>query len=201
MSPRALAMCAASVAGVFASGLVGVMIYLYASSPRIGPFDATFSLVDDRGQPVDESIFHGHPALVYFGYTNCPEVCPTTLFEVTDWLNAIGPQGKDIKAYFFSVDPERDTPEIMHEYVDAFGDRITGITGKLDQMHKVMDGWMIHGEKLPSEGGNYHMSHTVTLLMIGADGRLKGLIPYGTDRDQAISEIKSVLLRQHAGSV
>jgi protein SCO1/2 len=201
MSARAVAICAASLAGVFVSCLVGVMIYLYASSPKIGQFDEKFSLIDDHGQPVNESIFHGYPALVYFGYTNCPEVCPTTLFEVTDWLNAIGPQGKDLKAFFFSVDPERDTPDIMHEYVDAFGDRITGVTGKLDEMRKVMDGWMIHAEKLPSEGGNYHMSHTITLLMIGADGRLKGLIPYGTDRDEAISKIKSVLLKHRGGTV
>ncbi|WP_426128410.1 SCO family protein [Pararhizobium sp. PWRC1-1] len=180
--------------GVFLALLVTVMIWVAADNPRPGPFRAQFTLVDDRGKPVGPSIFHGSPALVYFGYTHCPEVCPTTLYEVTDWLQTLGPEGKDLKAYFFSIDPERDTPEIMHGYVTAFTDRITGITGKPEEMKKVIDGWMIHASKLPSENGDYHMSHTVSLLLVGADGRLKGMIPYGLDKDDAITKIQELLL-------
>ncbi|MBO9100490.1 MULTISPECIES: SCO family protein [unclassified Rhizobium] len=200
MRPRTLLLSASIAAGMFVSCLVGSLVWLYASEPRSGPFDASFSLSDDRGRPVDKSVFHGRPALVYFGYTNCPEVCPTMLLEVTDWLQTFGPEGKDLAAYFFSVDPERDTPAIMHDYVSAFGDRIVGVTGRPEEMRKVMDGWMIRAEKVPSEDGNYHMSHTITLLMIGADGRLKGLIPYGTDREAAISKIRAVLLKKGLGS-
>lgn len=200
MKPRTLAITALSTSAVFVGALVALMLSIYATEPRSGPFDTSFSLIDDRGRPVDQSIFKGHPALVYFGYTHCPEACPTTLYEVADWMNALGDRGKALKAYFFSIDPERDTRDVMHEYVNAFSARITGITGKPDEMKKVSDGWFIHAEKLPSENGDYHMSHTVSLLLVGADGRLKGLIPYGTDREQALAKIRDVLLTGHGGA-
>lgn len=182
--------------GVFTAALVGIMIWVGMDSARPGPFHADFHLVNDHGQPVDQSIFKGSPALVYFGYTHCPEVCPTTLFEMADWLKALGPDGKPLKAYFFSIDPERDTPEILQEYLGAISNRITGITGDPAQMKKVIDGWMIYAAKLPSEDGNYHMSHTISLLLIGPDGRLKNMIPYQTDKDKALETIRSTLLQQ-----
>ncbi|GAA4158928.1 SCO family protein [Shinella granuli] len=201
MTRNLLAVAGLAVAGVFVTLLVGVMIWVAADSPRPGPFRAQFTLVDDRGEPVGPSIFHGSPALVYFGYTHCPEVCPTTLYEVADWLKTLGPEGEDLKAYFFSIDPERDTPEVMHGYVTAFTDRITGITGRPEEMKKVVDGWMIHASKLPSEDGDYHMSHTVSLLLVGADGRLKGMIPYGLDKQEAITKIRELLLSGPASKI
>ena len=194
MRQKSLAITGLAASAVFVGALVALMVSLYLSEPRTGPFDRQFSLVDDRGNAVDQSIFRGHPALVYFGYTHCSEACPTTLYEVADWLGTLGDQGRALKAYFFSIDPERDTQEVMHDYVTAFSSRIMGITGTPEEMRKVSDGWFIHAAKLPSEDGNYHMSHTVSLLMIGADGRLKGLIPYGTDRDEALAKIRDVLL-------
>ncbi|MGE6782367.1 SCO family protein [Ensifer adhaerens] len=194
MTRSPLAIVAVSLACVFLAVLVGVVAWVAVNEPRRVPFDAEFTLVDDRGGPVDQSMFRRAPAILYFGYTRCPEVCPTTLFEVADWLNALGPEGQDLKAYFFSVDPERDTPEIMRGYVTAFTDRITGITGKPEEMKKVVDGWIVYAEKVPSENGDYHMSHTMSLLLVGADGRLKGLIPYGTHRDVALKSIKDLLL-------
>ncbi len=194
MTPRTLGVTVAVAAGILVACLVSSLVWLYASQPRSGPFDASFSLVDDRGQGVDKSAFLGRPSLVFFGYTKCPEVCPTTLLEVADWLQTLGPEGKDLAAYFFTVDPERDTPDVMRDYVAAFGDRIVGVTGRPEEMRKVMDGWMIRAAKVPSADGGYSMSHTITLLMIGADGRLKGLIPYGTEREAAMAKIRAVLL-------
>ncbi|OLP42734.1 SCO family protein [Rhizobium oryziradicis] len=193
-NPKVIA--ALAIAGVFVSALIGIIIWVAADSPRPGPFNARFQLVNDRGEAVDQSIFKGSPALVYFGYTHCPEVCPTTLFEMADWMKTLGPDGKPLKAYFFSIDPERDTPDIMHQYVSAISDRITGITGDPAEMKKVIDGWMIYAAKLPSEDGNYHMSHTISLLLIGPDGRLKDMIPYQTEKDQALATIRDALLKQ-----
>lgn len=181
-------------AAVLVTVLVGVMAWVAADSRRPGPFKAEFSLVNDRGNPVGPSIFHGSPALVYFGYTHCPEVCPTTLYEMADWLQTLGPEGRSLKAYFFSIDPERDTPEVMRSYVTAFTDRIAGITGDPQEMKKVVDGWMVHSSKLPSTDGDYHMSHTVSVLLVGADGRLKSTIDYGVEKEQAISQIRTFLL-------
>lgn len=184
-----------AVAGVFTSSLVGVMIWVSVVSAQPGPFQAKFQLVNDRNQPVTENVFKGSPSLVYFGYTNCPEVCPTTLFELSDWMKQLGPASDKLKIYFFSVDPERDTPDVMHAYVTAFSDRITGVTGDPAQMKKVLDGWMIFAEKQPGNGSDYHMNHTTSLLMIGADGRLKGTIPYSSSREDALAAIRSTLLR------
>ncbi len=196
MSRNPKIIAALAIAGVFVSALMGIIIWVSLDSARPGPFTAHFKLVNDRGEPVDQSIFKGSPALVYFGYTHCPEVCPTTLFEVADWLKTLGPDGKPLKAYFFSIDPERDTPDILHEYLGAISSRITGITGNSDQMKKVLDGWMIYAAKLPSEDGNYHMSHTISLLLIGPDGRLKNMIPYQTDKEKALETIRTTLLKQ-----
>ena len=94
-----------------------------------------------RAQPITEAAFRGHPSAVFFGFTHCPEVCPTTLFEMDGWLKKLGDDGKDVRAYFVSVDPERDTPEVMNAYVSNVSDRITGITGEPDKVAR-------HGEGL-----------------------------------------------------
>ena len=143
---------------------------------------------------MDQGLFKGRPSLVYFGYTHCPEVCPTTLFEVAGWLDKLGPQGDKLKAYFFTIDPARDTPDVMHAYVTSITNRITGITGSAQEMKKVTDGWMIHAERTYGDDSDYHMSHTTSLLLIGADGRLKGMIPYGEDDELALKKIRDTLL-------
>ncbi|OLP61689.1 electron transporter [Xaviernesmea oryzae] len=195
MTLSPLAKLAAAATSLFVAALVGVMIWVAADDVRPGRFQARFNLVDDRGAKVDETIFHHAPSLVYFGYTHCPEVCPTTLFEMAGWLRDLGPEAKDLQALFFTVDPERDTPDIMHGYVTAFTDRITGVTGDAGEMRKVVEGWMAHAAKLPGDVDDYHMSHTTSLLLIGADGRLKDMIAYGTEKEDALSRIRS-LLRQ-----
>lgn len=150
--PRKFLIGTAVAGTLFAGTLIAIITSMYAGSVSARPTDVPFSLVDDQGRSVDQSIFKGHPALVYFGYTHCPQVCPTTLFEVADWLNALGDEGKPLRAYFFSIDPERDTQKVMHEYVTAFSPRITGIIGAPQEMKKAADDWMIHVKKLPGVG-------------------------------------------------
>ena len=90
---------------------------------------APFNLIDHNGNPITEAAFAGKPTLVYFGFTRCPEVCPTTFYEMAGWFDTLGEKGKDLQAFFITVDPERDTPEIMKGFAEAFTDRATGITG------------------------------------------------------------------------
>lgn len=185
---------ATALCTIFFCVLVGILFFTFKDEPRNNRFNAAFSLVNDQGEKVDETIFKGNPSLVYFGYTHCPEVCPTTLFEVAGYLKALGEDGASIKSYLFTVDPERDTPEIMKSYVTAFSDRITGVTGTAEEMRRVVYGWKAFAEKVPNKSGGYSMSHTMDLFLIGADGRLKGLIPYGADPDEAVRKIRSTLL-------
>ncbi|WP_137155532.1 SCO family protein [Rhizobium sp. FKL33] len=184
-----------AVVGLFMSALIGIIAWVAADDYRPGPFRETFTLINDRGETVTEKMFRGRPSLVYFGYTHCPEVCPTTLYDVSVWLKKLGPEGAGLQVYFITIDPERDTQQLLHGYVNAFTDRITGITGDPKEIRKVVDGWMIHASKSASKNGDYHMSHTTSLLLIGSDARLKYLLPYGTEDSVAVDRIRDFLKR------
>ena len=112
---------------LMAAGIGFVGFSWYAGHHSGAAYGAPFTLVDQNGAEITEAAFRGHPTLVFFGFTHCPEVCPTTLFEMDGWLKALGDEGKDLRAYFVSVDPERDTPELMKTYVSNVSDRIVGI--------------------------------------------------------------------------
>jgi protein SCO1/2 len=194
MTKNPFMLVATTISAIFITVLVGILFFTFKDEPRNTTFNTAFSLINDRGEAVDESIFKGNPSLVYFGYTHCPEACPTTLYEVAGYLKELGEDGLPIKSYLFTVDPERDTPDIMNGYVTAFSDRITGVTGTPEEIRRVVAGWRAFAEKKPNKSGGYSMSHTMDLFLIGADGRLKGLIPYGADPDAALSKIRSALL-------
>jgi protein SCO1/2 len=154
------------------------------------PFGAPFALTDQTGQPITEAAFRDHPSAVFFGFTHCPEVCPTTLFEMAGWLNTLGDEGKDIKAYFVSIDPERDTPEIMNTYISNFSDRIVGITGEPDKVQAMAKSFGIYAKKVPTEGGDYTMDHTASVLLLNANGDFAGTIAYGESATNAIAKLK-----------
>ena len=103
---------------------------------------------------------------MFFGFTHCPEVCPTTLVEMDGWLKKLGDEGKDIRAYFVSVDPERDTPETMDTYVSNVSDRITGITGEPAKVAEMAKAFGIYSRKVPLDGGDYTMDHTASVLLL-----------------------------------
>lgn len=156
-------------------------------------FGAPFQLVDSTGAPITEQAFRGRPSAVFFGFTHCPEVCPTTLVEMDGWLKALGDEGKDIRAYFVTVDPERDTPEIMNNYVTNVSDRIVGISGdpaKIDQMVK---DFKIFARKVPTEDGDYTMDHTASVLLLGRDGDFFGTIAYEENRDTALAKLRRLV--------
>jgi len=154
------------------------------------PFGASFTLVDQKDQPITEAAFRGHPSVVFFGFTHCPEVCPTTLFELDGWLKKLGDEGKDIKAYFVSIDPERDTPQAMDSYVSNVSDRITGITGEPDKIAAMAKSFGIYSKKVPLEDGDYTMDHTASVLLLDKNGDFFGTIAYGESGDTALAKLK-----------
>ncbi|HEY6633553.1 MAG TPA: SCO family protein [Rhizobiaceae bacterium] len=153
-------------------------------------YGAPFTLVDQKGAPITEAAFRGHPSAVFFGFTHCPEVCPTTLFELDGWLKQLGDEGKDLRAYFVSVDPERDTAEIMDAYVSNVSDRITGITGEPDKVHAMAKDFGIYWRKVDLEGGDYTMDHTASVILLDSDGGFVGTIAYGENPDTALAKLK-----------
>ncbi|MCG7508138.1 SCO family protein [Mesorhizobium retamae] len=154
------------------------------------PFGAPFALTDQNGKPITEAAFRGQPSAVFFGFTHCPEVCPTTLAEMAGWLDKLGDEGKDIKAYFVSVDPERDTPDVMKSYVSNFSDRIIGITGEPDKVRAMAKSFGIYFKRVDTGDGEYNMDHTASVLMLNRKGDFFGTIAYEENPETALAKLK-----------
>ncbi|PSH67643.1 SCO family protein [Phyllobacterium brassicacearum] len=174
------------------------LVFTYANT-RFGDkagavqLGAPFTLQDQDGAPITEAAFNGHPTVLFFGFTHCPEVCPTTLFEMAGWLKDLGDEGKDLRVFFISVDPERDTPEVMKGYTAAFTDRITGITGKPEEMEKLLKSWKIYAKKVPTENGDYTMDHTASVMLLDRNARLKSTIDYKESPDVALKKLRLLI--------
>ena len=156
-------------------------------------YGAPFALVDQHGQPISERAFRGHPSAVFFGFTHCPEVCPTTLFELDGWMGELGEEGDALKAFFVSVDPERDTPEVLDRYVSNVSQRITGITGEPDDVAAMAKAFGIYSRKVPLDGGDYTMDHTASIILLDSHGSFFGTIAYGENPDNALAKLKRLV--------
>jgi protein SCO1/2 len=162
-----------------------------------GPFGVPFTLVAQDGKPITEQAFRGRPTAVFFGYTHCPDVCPTTLFELGGWLQKVDPDGSKLGAYFVTVDPERDTPEIMNEYVSNVSKRITGISGPPDKVADMFKGFRVFAQKIPLDekqpNGDYTMDHTASVFLLDGTGRFAGTIAYGEDPETAVKKLENLI--------
>lgn len=160
-------------------------------------YGVPFALTAHDGQPITEKAFQGKPTALFFGFTHCPEVCPTTLFELNGWMEKVDPAGDKMQAYFVSVDPERDTPEIMQQYVSNVSKRITGITGPADKIAETLKGYRIYAKKVPVDekdpNGDYTMDHTASVILLDAKGRFSGTIAYGENPEVAEQKLQNLL--------
>ncbi|HEU0095254.1 MAG TPA: SCO family protein [Rhizomicrobium sp.] len=140
-----------------------------------------FRLTDQNGKPVSDRDFRGRYMLIYFGYSFCPDVCPTTLQVMADAIGKLGDKTGRITPVFITIDPERDTPKVLKEYMNAFGPNFVGLTGSAAAIKDVEKKYRVYAEKKPLAGGNYGMDHSSVLYLMGPDGRLV------TYYDEAIS--------------
>ena len=136
-----------------------------------------FSLLNQHGNAVDQAVFEGQWDLVFFGFTHCPDICPTTLQVLASAKKALAENGRQTlpRIVLVSVDPERDTPEILGEYVNYFGQGNLGLTGALEEIRKLTGGLGIFFEKQPGDGENYAVDHSAAVLVIDPDGRFHSL--------------------------
>lgn len=152
------------------------------------PYGTPFQLVNQDGAPVDQSILRGTATAVFFGFTHCPDVCPTTLYELAGYQRQLAGEGKNLNVVFVTVDPERDTPEVMKRYVEAMDADITGVTGAPDAVRRMLDGWGIHHARVET-GGSYTMDHTASVIMLGTEGQFVGTIAYQEDPAVALQKL------------
>ena len=157
-----------------------------------------FTLVDDTGAQVSEADLKGKPTVMYFGYTFCPEVCPTTLTDLVQWMQMIGRDADRLNYVFVTVDPERDTPKVMHDYVSAFDPRIRGLTGTSEQIAKVTKEYGVYYKRIPTSDGGYVMDHSAVLYMMDPNVRFVGVIPYQEDTAKAVAKLKKLAAQSAA---
>ena len=185
---------------VVMAGALGWLTYsVTQSGDKIAeaPFGVPFQLVDQNGQPISEQAFRGKPTALFFGFTHCPEVCPTTLFELDGWLKKVDPDAKGLQAYFVTVDPERDTPAILGQYISNVTDRVIGIAGAPEKIAEVVKGFRVYAKKIPLDesqpDGDYTMDHTASVFLLDAQGRFKGTISYGENPDTAVKKLENLM--------
>lgn len=152
-----------------------------------------FSLVNQDGQPVDQTIFDNKPYAIFFGFTHCPEICPTSLYEMAGWIEALGEEADKMEFAFVTVDPERDTPEVLKDYVSVFSDKIIGLTGTEEQVAATVKSYGVLAERVPLEDDDYTMNHTASVFLMNADGSFRGTISYGEDADVAREKLTNLI--------
>lgn len=148
-----------------------------------------FQLLDTTGKPVTEQDLLGKPTVLFFGFTFCPEVCPTTLHELSGLMKELGPDADALNVVFVSVDPERDTPDQLREYLSLFDPRIRGFTGTEDQVERIAKAYRVYYQRVPLEGGGYTMDHTASVYLMNPEGRFTGTIAYGEAHDTALAKL------------
>ncbi|RKF12496.1 SCO family protein [Roseovarius spongiae] len=159
-----------------------------------------FRLTDHDGNDVGPQTLIGRPSMVFFGFTYCPDVCPTTLSDISGWLDELGEEAKRMNVVFITVDPERDTVDAMAEYVGYFHQAIRGWTGPEQQIARAIDGFRATYEKVAADGDYYTMNHTASVFLFDAKGQFVTMIDYHEPREFAVPKIRRALKEETTGA-
>ena len=187
------------IATAFAASLVlGLLIVFWAMGgvskvAQPAAIGGPFQLTDQNGKAVTDKSLKGKPTLIFFGYTHCPDVCPTSLFELSEVLRAMGKDADKVNAVFISVDPERDTPGTMKDYLSSFDPHLEGLSGDPAETAKVITSYRVYAKKIPTKDGDYTMDHTALIYLMDRDGRF--VSPFNLKRtpEEAAADLKRYL--------
>ncbi|MDZ7823213.1 MAG: SCO family protein [Ahrensia sp.] len=175
-------------------GAIGFVLYQYNTKVTAeAQYGVPFNLVTAKGDAITEAAFKGQPTALFFGFTNCPEICPTTLFELDSWFKELGTDSDKIKSYFITIDPERDTPEILGDYVASVTNRVEAISGNPDQVRAMASGFGVYYKRLELEGGDYTMDHTASVFLLDKNGAFRSTIAYGENSDTAVQKLRNLV--------
>jgi protein SCO1/2 len=187
------------IATAFAASLVvGLLIMFWAMGgvskvAQPAAIGGPFQLTDQNGKAVTDQSLKGKPTLIFFGYTHCPDICPTSLFEISEVLRAMGKDADKVNAIFISVDPERDTPAVMKDYLASFDPHLEGLSGDPAETAKVITSYRVYAKKVPTKDGDYTMDHTALVYLMDRDGRF--VSPFNLKRtpEEAAADLKKYL--------
>lgn len=153
-----------------------------------------FALTDHNGKPRTLADFKGKAVVVFFGFTHCPDVCPTTMAEMAGVMQQLGPQAEKVQVLFITVDPERDTPQLLAQYVPAFHPSFLGLVGDKAATEKVAKEFRVFYQKVPGkEAGSYTMDHTAGSYVFDPQGRIRLFIRHGQGAEPIAHDLKILL--------
>ena len=165
----------------------------WRASISVADIGGPFTLTDTAGNPFTEKNLSGRPAAIFFGFTFCPDICPTTLYELGGLMKDLGPQADAIDFVFVSVDWERDGPQQVSRYLQAFDGRMIGLSGTQAQVEAAADAFKIHVQRVPLEDGGYTMDHSASVYLMKADGTFRTMIDYHEEEASALAKLRMVL--------
>ena len=185
----------AAFAGSLAIGLLVTLWLLGGLRGATAPaaIGGPFRLTDQTGQTVTEKNLVGRPSIVFFGFTHCPDVCPTALFEMSEVLRAMGPDAGKLNAYFVSVDPERDTSSVMKDYIASFDPHLKGLTGSPDEIARMISAYRVYAKKIPLKDGDYTMDHTALIYLMDKNGNFVRPFDLKRKPEEAAADLKRYL--------
>ena len=194
------------LAGVAALVLAGLVVWRVApvgpaaTSPTAS-IGGPFQLVDQHGQPVNQALLKGKWSAIFFGYTYCPDVCPTTLQTLGGASDQLGPKAKQFQVVFITVDPQRDTPKQLNDYLTsaAYSKGVVGLTGSDDQIEGVTKAYGVYSQKQGS-GADYTVNHSSAIYLMNPKGQFDSVIPYGLSPDQVRDRVLKAMRENAAGN-
>jgi protein SCO1 len=180
---------------VVVAAIAATALYLFRPPQRpLGVTGQTFSLASTTGETFTQDDLRGTPSLVFFGYTFCPDVCPTTLAETTAWRNELGLTPEDLRIIFVTVDPERDTAELVKSYVEGFDPTVIGLVGSPEETAKAKAAFGVFSEKSGDVDSEFYLvDHTALTFLIDGDGSFEGTIAYEEASDTALRKIERLV--------
>ena len=183
---------------VLAAMAMMVLGYLYILADRAAQdakvdIGMPFVLASSKGDLVDSQTLIGKPYALFFGFTHCPEVCPTTLYEMSSSLERLGKQAEGFRVFFVTVDPERDTVESLRDYLSNFDPRMEGLVPKVEQLPALASAYRIYYAKIPTSDGGYTMDHSALVYLFDKDGHYADMISYGTASATRDKKLRAVL--------
>src|SRR6266478_3315155 len=184
------------IVAAFAGSLVlGLVLMLWAlgglkSATAPAAIGGPFHLTDQAGQTVTEKSMQGRPTLIFFGFTHCPDVCPTSLFEISEVLRVMGKDADRVNAYFISIDPERDTTAAIKDYLSSFDPHLKGLTGDPAAIAKTISEYRVYAKKVPLKDGDYTMDHTTLTYLMDRDGKFVLFFNDTATTEEAAADLK-----------
>ena len=198
-SPRFL-LIAATLAGLVILGTGAFLALVSRDTPRgaagtalASAIGGPFQLVDQNGKTVTDADLRGKWSLIYFGYIHCPDACPTALNDIAIALDQLGPKREAVRSVFITVDPERDTPEVLKEYVTSFDAQILALSGSAEEIARAAKAYRVYYAKHPEPGGDYSMDHSSVIYVMDPEGRFTASFTHQNTPEEIAERLKKLL--------